>query len=361
MDASSKSAGNSNGLGSMMTTEIVDHMGIAYMVFYFLTPKGGHMQFTNMQDELRFTRKRRNIERHFEDYFEDKGYAFIDPEIFQTYEGFLEAEMMLDARRTVKVLSGDAQIMILRPDITMSVLERTMKLRKDDDPLKIYYNSKIYLNTGGSKISELRQMGAEYLGEDSIKADQEIIAMAVEVLANLKTPFILELGTSKYLGGLFESLPISKIEKQTIRGAISRKNQGELVRIISEMKLDQKVKDLLSQILSMQGDIDAVISLAEQYEMNEEMGSAMEELKALRDFFEIEKIRQWIHFDLSMVPDLDYYDGMIFKGYSFSSPKKILSGGRYDSLTEKFGKRTSAIGFSVNMDEMARLLMQEDK
>jgi ATP phosphoribosyltransferase regulatory subunit len=230
-----------------------------------------------------------------------------------------------------------------------------------DDPLKIYYNSKIYLNTGGSKISELRQMGAEYLGEDSIKADQEIIAMAVEVLANLKTPFILELGTSKYLGGLFESLPISKIEKQTIRGAISRKNQGELVRIISEMKLDQKVKDLLSQILSMQGDIDAVISLAEQYEMNEEMGSAMEELKALRDFFEIEKIRQWIHFDLSMVPDLDYYDGMIFKGYSFSSPKKILSGGRYDSLTEKFGKRTSAIGFSVNMDEMARLLMQEDK
>ena len=84
-------------------------------------------------------------------------------------------------------------------------------------------------------------------------------------------------------------------------------------------------------------------------------------MKELRDFFEKENLKKWIHFDLSMIPDLDYYDGIIFKGYYSSSPKKIISGGRYDSLTEKFRKKVSAIGFSINMDEMIRFMIQGGK
>ena len=54
------------------------------------------------------------------------------------------------------------------------------------------------------------------------------------------------------------------------------------------------------------------------------------------------------------MPIINYYDGLIFKGYSISSPK-ILSGGRYDRLTEEFEMRVPAIGFMVDMDYITRI------
>lgn len=318
------------------------------------------MQWINIQDELRFTQKRRAFERQFEDYFESREYQFIDPQIFQSYQDFVCANMSLDARKTVKVLSGDSQIMILRPDITMNVLERILNNPENKQPIKVYYNSKIYLNNFSSKIGEYRQMGAEYLGDDSIRADQEIIDIAVNLMQQLPIPFILELGSSKYLDGLFEDLTLSGEQKKQLRRLITKKNQGELGAFITTLPIDERQKELLGNLLDMQGDINAVIQKALEYPRNAAMDEALEELEALRDFFDEENLRQWIHFDLSMVPDLDYYDGIIFKGYYFNSPKKIISGGRYDSLTEKFGKRVSAIGFSVNMDEMTRLYIQEE-
>ncbi|MCD6436197.1 MAG: ATP phosphoribosyltransferase regulatory subunit, partial [Clostridiales bacterium] len=116
---------------------------------------------------------------------------------------------------------------------------------------------------------------------------------------------------------------------------------------------------LLENILSMQGNMETVLNQAREYQMDKEMKSALKELEDLKDLFDKNRIIPHIHFDLSMIPDLDYYDGIIFKGYYFESNKKILSGGRYDRLTEKFGKKVSAIGFSIDMDEFVRLMIRE--
>ena len=57
-----------------------------------------------------------------------------------------------------------------------------------------------------------------------------------------------------------------------------------------------------------------------------------------------------------MITELDYYDGVIFKGYYPNSFKEIIKGGRYDSFTEYFGEKVSAIGFSVELDEIANII-----
>ena len=319
------------------------------------------MKLITIKDELRFTKRRRTIEKTFEEYFETLDYQYIEPRIFQSYDDFISSNLRLDSKKTVKVLSGDSRVLILRPDNTTNVLERVIKHWEDSEPLKIYYNSKIYLNESTTFIGEYGQMGLEYLGEDSIKADQEIIAMSVEVMKKMDQPFILELGTSRYIDGFFNELAIDEKSKDLLRSKIARKSKTEIMDLIEKNQLDGGKKDLLMNLLDLQGNIVEVIDKSEKYFMNEEMAEAIEELKALRDFFEKEDLGQWIHFDLSMIPDLDYYDGIIFKGYYFASSKKILSGGRYDRLTEKFGKRISAIGFSINMDEMTQLIMQEEK
>lgn len=61
-----------------------------------------------------------------------------------------------------------------------------------------------------------------------------------------------------------------------------------------------------------------------------------------------------------MVNDLSYYSGIIFQGYVEGIPTKILSGGRYDKLMRKFGKRSGAIGFAVYLDLLDRQQPSDD-
>ena len=57
---------------------------------------------------------------------------------------------------------------------------------------------------------------------------------------------------------------------------------------------------------------------------------------------------------------MNYYSGIVFKGYIEGIPSGILSGGRYDLLMNKMGKKSGAIGFAVYLDFLERF-MEETK
>ena len=45
--------------------------------------------------------------------------------------------------------------------------------------------------------------------------------------------------------------------------------------------------------------------------------------------------------------DMNYYNGVVFRGFVEGVPVNVLSGGRYDKITERFGMKSGAIGFAV--------------
>ena len=65
-----------------------------------------------------------------------------------------------------------------------------------------------------------------------------------------------------------------------------------------------------------------------------------------------DSFRGRVKLDLSIVNDIDYYNGIIFQGYVSRVPKVILSGGRYDGLLARIGKGQSAMGFALNLGEL---------
>ncbi|OPL09614.1 MAG: hypothetical protein AVO33_06280 [delta proteobacterium ML8_F1] len=310
------------------------------------------MQFSTITEELQVTEFRKGIERELEAFFEAKGYRLIQPRIFQGYDSFVCSNLRQDSSKTVKVLGGDSRIFILRPDITTNILHQIFSKWEGSPPLKVYYNSKIYRNQPAGGILEHYQMGVESLGEDSLKGDQEMIEMAAALMGTLGEPFIIELGSSKYLDGFFKELDLDLETEGVLRDLISKKNRDGLRRRVRALGLEDTV---LSTILEMEGNMESVLDRAKSYERNDEMMAALDELEGLREFFSTRALLRNIHFDLSMMPDLDYYDGIIFKGYALNTPKKILSGGRYDRLTQRFGKTVSAIGFMLDMDLVTRI------
>ncbi len=63
-----------------------------------------------------------------------------------------------------------------------------------------------------------------------------------------------------------------------------------------------------------------------------------------------------VRFDLGLVHQLDYYTGLVFRGYVEGAGAPVLSGGRYDGLMEQFGRRAEAIGFAVDVDAVGACL-----
>ena len=316
------------------------------------------MPFSSITEELEIIKFKKNIEREMESFFEERNFALIEPKTFQSYDDFILSNVRQDSSRTVKVLGGNSKIFILRPDITMNILRGIFSKWDATEPLKVYYNSKIYRNSSGGRIQENYQMGIESLGEDSAQADQETIEMASTIMESLGEPYILELGSSTFLDEFFREVDLDFDVESELRSLIARKNRHALKDKLAELDLEDTILD---SIFELEGEMGDVLKNARSFTMNEAMAKALNSLDQLMNSFSKPELLENIRLDLSLVPDLDYYDGVIFKGYCPSIPRKIVSGGRYDRLTEKFGEKVPAIGFMVDMDLVTRIRIRGDK
>ena len=65
-------------------------------------------------------------------------------------------------------------------------------------------------------------------------------------------------------------------------------------------------------------------------------------------------------FDLGMVPGVNYYTGIIFRGYFEGVGVTVLSGGRYDNLIARFGRDIPAVGFSIKIDSLLDVVEFDD-
>jgi ATP phosphoribosyltransferase regulatory subunit len=68
-----------------------------------------------------------------------------------------------------------------------------------------------------------------------------------------------------------------------------------------------------------------------------------------------------VRIDFSVTSDMNYYNGIVFRGFVNGIPTGILSGGQYDKLMAKMGRKSGAIGFAVYLDLLERLEDEEQK
>lgn len=317
------------------------------------------MEFLKIRDEINYLAERYKMIKMLEDMFLKKEFIQIQPSTFENWDRLTGINKRIKKESTVKVLNSTSEVFILRPDITTNIIKNLIPRWEEDLKLKLFYTSTIYRNKDETNIKEIAQTGIEYLGEDSFKGDIEVVALALDVLKEFNDNFILDIGSSKYVNGILNELNLNENIQNELKNLIYRKNKFELINFIKTLNLSNEMQELLFNIFDFQGNLAEIISLIKNFYMNEEMKKAIEELINLNYFIQENGYEKYTHFDLSMVTELDYYDGLIFKGYYPNCYKEIISGGRYDSLTEEFGKKVSAIGFSINLEGLMKNYYKE--
>lgn len=309
------------------------------------------MEFLRIQDELNFAKKRYELTKKIETSFVDAGFIQIKPEIFEEYDEITQIDKNISTKSMVKVVSN--KVMVLRPDITISLMKNLIPRWEDDLSLKLFYHSTVYKNKrNGDGIIQCRQFGCEYLGEPSMDADREVVNLAFNILRKFTDEFLLEIGSGNYIDGFVEALNIDSDTERQFKKLLYRKNKPELEAFAQKLDIKPELKELMVNILSIRGTLKEVTERANKYFTNARMKKGIDQLNTISTLISKGDLDKYTLFDLSMVSKLDYYDGIMLKGYYKSLYKEILSGGRYDSLTESFGKRVPAIGFTIYFDAL---------
>jgi ATP phosphoribosyltransferase regulatory subunit len=197
----------------------------------------------------------------------------------------------------------------------------------------------------------------ELIGEKNGTTDEVILDTAVRIMNKYSKDYIFEIGNSKFLKGLLQSFSFEKKDYEKILDFLYSKNKQELREYLSGIKYKEPMSTLIN-IFDLEGNFSEIKEQLKGLYMNELMEQGIRELGKIDEHFR--EMSDIITYDLSMVSELSYYDGIIFRGYINGSNKVIIKGGRYDSFTEQFGYKIPSIGFSVEMDELIKVLYKEE-
>lgn len=290
------------------------------------------------------------------------GYQDIQTPTFEFFDVFGKEIGTTPAKDLFKFFDSDGNILCLRPDFTPSMARCAAKYFAEDSmPLRFCYLGNTFSNTSllQGKLKETTQMGAELMGDGSVQADGEMIAMLIDALkeTGLKE-FQVSIGEIDFFQGICEDLHLSKEQEIKIRDYIYNKNfLAAKEYLLSENISEEKIKVIMS-IEDLFGSID-ILSKARLLSEHPLCKKALEHMRELFEILCAYNVEKYVSFDLSMLSSYHYYTGVIFKVYTYGVGDVIVKGGRYNKLLPYFGKNSPAIGFVIMIDDLLQALRRQ--
>lgn len=279
--------------------------------------------------------------------YETYGYKRYKMSKFEEYDLYAENRSFLAEGSIITFNDTHGKLLALKPDVTLSIVKNAAGER-----VKEYYNENVYRAIDG-EYREIMQVGLECIGEADLYSTCEVILLAKKSLECLSPNYLLDLSSAAFVGGLFENRAIAYDVREKLLACVSGKNPHDLARIGRENGVDEAVCAKLITIAETYGKVGDVLTALRPLAENDTMTAALDELEAIYNFMTAVGEGENLRLDFSLINDMSYYDGIIFRGYIDGIPRGILSGGRYDKLLTKMGKHTGAIGFAIYMNTLA--------
>lgn len=262
---------------------------------------------------------------------------------FEEYDFYAKNKNFLLSDNVITFTDTNGKLMALKPDVTLSIVKNS-KEPVAGEVRKLYYNESVYRPArGGGPFREIMQIGLECIGDVDEYAVAEVLSLAAESLALISLAYVLDVS---HLGLLAFAVDATGAEGET---------RAELLRCVSEKNAhgigalglaESKIAPLYALL--------AVKDVAGAKKQLPALFSDPAWKKQTEEFFRILDAvsGKCVQIDFSAVSDLGYYNGVAFRGFLRGVPQSVLSGGQYDRLMQKMGKRARAVGFAVYPDTL---------
>lgn len=263
-----------------------------------------------------------------------------------------------------KFFDKEGNTLVLRPDFTPSIARAATKYYTNDRIIRLFYEGDVYSNNKRyqGRLVESTQFGAELIGDASIDADAEIIAITVAALKELGlNDFLITIGHSDIIRQLIQLGDFDDNKSLKIRQYISNRNIFDLEKYLYEINCDADLISIFTHACRMYTyDSTDFHSLKEMTKTYDKLSDAVCYLDQLSQILEFYDVLDYISLEPCSDSKFDYYTGIIFQGYANGVGQNVVTGGRYNNLLKNFGTNKAAIGFGIFIDAIQQALDKQN-
>lgn len=256
----------------------------------------------------------------------------------------------------------------LRPEMTPTlarmVAAKAAALRK---PIRWFSVPQLfrYERQQKGRLREHFQLNVDIIGEASVAADAELLAVAIDVMRAVGlTPLDVRARVSdrRLLTAVLSQVGVKKTELPAVFAAIDK--TGREPRDVTLGKVEKAVASKearagVARILDSSTDLNA---LAAEFRTSPDVMETITHMREYMNFLDALGVGEWIEFDLSIVRGLAYYTGKVFELFDAKGEfRAICGGGRYDDLLSTIGGvDLPALGFGMGDVVLTELLRSRD-
>lgn len=307
-------------------------------------------------------RRKQHIQNALHEVLLSYGYEDIQTPTFEYFDVFSREVGTVPSKELYKFFDREGNTLVLRPDITPSIARAAAKYFTEEDmPIRLCYMANTFINHSDfqGRLKETTQLGAELIGDGSVEADAELIALVVESLLKAGlTEFQVSIGHVDFFKSLLRESGLSEEMELELREFISNKNIYGVRELLEPLAIRGALKEAFAQIPNLFGSVD-ILEKADICAVTEDAKRALERLKKIYELLTCYGYEKYITFDLGVVSKYKYYTGIIFQAYTYGTGEPVAKGGRYDTLMDHFGKPAPATGFAFVVDRLMSALSRQ--
>lgn len=293
-----------------------------------------------------------NVERKIETVFSRYGYSLISSPTYEFMEVF-DGKGSVSQSQIYKFMDREGTTLALRSDMTPAIARiAATAYSKEDFPLRFCYFANTFRNNESyqGKLKEFTQAGVELIGAGADDATAEVIAVAANSLISVGlTDFRIDIGSVEFFKAILEDTAFEGEEYNQFLQFILDKDFVSAEVFINKSDIDEEIKNLFKELPFLIGGQE-VLEKARRMTKNTFALAALDRLENIYKILQDYGLEDYILYDLSMIGYLDYYTGIIFRGYTYGAATSIIDGGRYDTLLSKFGMNCPAVGFGIKIN-----------
>ncbi len=284
------------------------------------------------------------------------GYKPFKMKKFEEYDLYVNNKSFLVSDRIITFTDKDGKLLALKPDVTLSIIKSTEDIVGEKQ--KVYYNENVYrASKRTSHFEEILQTGIECIGDIDVADISEVILLAAKSLEKISSDFIIDISHMGILNDILSSISTDETFRSKSLLLISEKNSHELLSLSREYSLTNEKEKQLLMLASARADINSILELCKDKFANK----GYLEMKAIADVLSKTEFYDKIRFDFSLVSDMNYYDGVVFKGFVFGISSSVLSGGEYGKLLKGMKKKSGGVGFAIYLDALEELSVPSEE
>lgn len=307
-------------------------------------------------------RRLRAVEQRVRQSLEDRGYSEAITPAIEYYDVFAQANPAVGQENMLKIVDRAGRICVARPDNTTPIARiAATRLEGAELPVRLYYSQKVFrsIAEGHGHKSEFLQVGAELIGSDGLEADLDILTAAFSALEQAEAgSFRIELGHAEIYKALIEALGVDEQTAEDIRRLIENKSFAALGDALAPYQ-GSAAYQALCAMPQLFGGVE-VLDQVEHMTGNMRVLAAVAYLRRVYTALEQAGFGESVIIDLGLVHEMDYYTGIMFRGYLGGAGAAILAGGRYNALCAKFGRDLPAAGFGIDVERIAETGSEAD-